>query len=131
MYKSEKLIYNNVVDVSKETNIANNKLFVRIVLRKKVKPKNWFRRYEQTCHYFDIEYELPLLNSYDNSVCLWHGSNVEQKEYNKRIEEQHSIIVRITNEEIWKCKNFIFDFNENGEYENTMIRVFKNGQIVR
>ena len=131
MYKSEKLIYNNVVDVSKETSIANNKLFVRIVLRNKIKPKNWFRRQEVSCYYFDIEYESPLLNSYDDSVCLWHSRNVEQKEYNKKIGEQHNIIVRIINEEIWKCKNFIFDFNKNGEYENTVTRVFKNGQIVR
>lgn len=127
MYKSEKLIYNNVVDVSKETGIENNKLFVRIVLRKEVKPKNWFRRYVQTCYYFDIEYESPLLNSYDNSVCLWHHANVEQKAHNKRVSEQHNIIYRLTNEEIWKCKNFIFEYNKNGEYENTVIRIFKNG----
>lgn len=74
MYKSEELIYSKTFDVSKESGILNNKGYIRVVKRTKVKPKNLFRRKEKTIIYFDIEYTTPRIFKIVDEV-IWEAEN--------------------------------------------------------
>ena len=101
MYKKEEIIYNKIFDVSKETGIPNNKGYIRVVKRTKVKPKNFFRRKEKIIIYFDIEYNTPDLLG----------------EYNE--------IYRIVNEMIWEAENYVLNYKLDNCYTDSITRLFK------
>lgn len=126
----EKLIYSNIIDVSKESGIDNNHFFIRVVMRTYTKPKNWFRKIEEKIVKFDIEYNNPNIPSYEDSICWNIFSKNHQNKKNENIYNiQHAVNSVIFNE-LWNVKNMCITYKE----ENNIIgeiREYRNGEWVR
>lgn len=126
----EKLIYSNIIDVSKESGIENNRFFIRVVMRTYTKPKNWFRKIEKKIVKFDIEYNNPNIPSYEDSICWNAFMKRKQDEKKENIENIQLTIKSIIFNELWNVKNMCITYKE----ENNIIgeiREYKNGERVR
>lgn len=126
----EKLIYSNIIDVSKESGIDNNCLFIRVVMRTYTKPKTWYRKETKIAIKFDIEYVGPQYPLFDNSVCWNHTDKCEQNKKNLETQNIYNRINNVIVTEIWNVKNMCINYKE----ENNIIgeiREYKNGERVR
>lgn len=126
----EKLIYSNIIDVSKESGIENNRFFIRVVMRTYIKPSNWFRKNEKKVVKFDIEYNKPNVPIYDTSMCWTAFMKDQQSKNNKITQDINYAVDNIIYNELWHVKNMCITYKEEhgiiGE-----IREFKNGEHIR
>lgn len=103
------LIYDKIVDFSKETEKKDNYLFIRIFLIK-IYIFNIFKgNVKQKVNYL-IEYKLPKKLSIDNSITLTHFSTHEQRKYNNNVININENIERKVSFELWKAEKFVFDY---------------------
>lgn len=103
------LIYDKIVDFSKETEKKDNYLFIRIFLIK-IYIFNIFKgNVKQKVNYL-IEYKLPKKLSIDNSITLTHFSTHEQRKYNNNVININENIERKVSFELWKSEKFVFDY---------------------
>lgn len=131
MYNTEELIYTNIVDVSKESGIPNNKVYTRVIKRIKVKSKNLFRWREKIIVYLDVECKGADLygeyKSYGMLSDLIPSVEAEIRQHNNDISQEHDKVHRIEKSEIWEAKNFALSYKINEPYTHKEIRIFKNG----
>lgn len=129
MYKSEELIYTNTVDVSKESGIANNKVYTRVIKRTEVKSKNLFRWTEKIIIYLDVECNgadlLGEYKSYGMLSDLVPSVEADIRRHNNEISREHGKVHRIEDDEIWKANNFALSYKIDEPYTHKEIRVFK------
>lgn len=129
MYKKEELIYSKTFDVSEETGIPNNKGYIRVVKRTKVRPKNFFRRKEKTIIYFDIEYNTPDLSGEYKSLpafpSLVPSVTEDILKENAKITQKHNEIYRIVKEMIWEAENYVLNYKLDNCYTDSITRLFK------
>lgn len=103
------LIYDKIVDFSKETEKKDNYLFIRIFLIKKYIFNIFKGNVKQKVNYL-IEYKLPKKLSTDNSITLTHFSTHEQRKYNNNVININENIERKISLELWKSEKFVFDY---------------------
>ena len=131
MYKNEELIYTNTVDVSKESGIPNNKVYIRVIKRTKVKSKNLFRWAEKIIVYLDVECEGADLygeyKSYGMLSDIIPSVEADIRRHNNKLSQEHDKVHRIEDSEIWQAKNFALSYIIDEPYTHKEIRVFKNG----
>lgn len=129
MYNKEDLIYSNTVDVSKESGIPNNKVYVRVIKRVEIKPKNLFRWTEKTIVYLDIEFFgahlLGRYKSYGILSDLVPSVEADIRRHNDELSKEHNKVYQIEKDEIWKAKNIALAYKINEPYTHKEIRVFK------
>ena len=130
MYKNEELIYTNIIDVSKESGIPNNKVYTRVIKRTKVKSKNLFRWTEKIIVYLDVECKRADLygeyKSYGILSDLVPSVEADIRRHNNKISQEHDKVHRIEDGEIWKAKNFALSYKIDEPYTHREIRVFNN-----
>lgn len=130
MYKSEELIYTNIIDVSKESGIPNNKVYTRVIKRTMVKSKNLFRRTEKIIVYLDVECKgADLYGEYKSSGILSDlvpSVEADIRRHNNEISQEHNKVHRIEYSEIWKAKNFALSYKIDEPYTHREIRIFFN-----
>ena len=131
MYKNEETIYSNIVDVSKESGIPNNRVYTRVVKRIKVKSKNLFRWTEKILVYLDVECEgADLYGEYKSHGMLSDicpSVEADIRRHNNELSQEHDKVHRIEDSEIWEAKNFALSYIIDEPYTHKEIRVFKNG----
>lgn len=130
MYKNEELIYTNIIDVSKESGIPNNKVYTRVIKRTEVKSKNLFRWTEKIIVYLDVECKRADLygeyKSYGILSDLVPSVEADIRRHNNKISQEHDKVHRIEDSEIWKAKNFALSYKIDEPYTHREIRVFNN-----